>query len=293
MNTPSRESGTLSTPGKQELHAQPRLVAESAALVAGQTATIGVTFKIEPHWHLYWRGQNTAGMAPSIAWGVPKGIAVGEIQWPAPERKLQPGADDIVSYIYEDQVTLLVPIAASADLAGSTVTLHASLEWLVCAEGCVLESATATLTLPVVPSGKAVRPTDDVPLFSATRNRLPQPWTPTSDVFRVKIEANRVKIDAKDAAAIAFHPDEAGVTIVSASKSGFSKSGSLEMEFEASASANELIGIVEITPALQPSKGQQSPAWYAVRLPVSGAAAAIDPSIPGNSSTVSVPSKFQ
>ncbi len=268
MNANTSEQAPRTSTESEGPHATPRLIAEQATLVAGTSGLIGVTFKIEPHWHVYWRGQNTAGMAPSITWGLPKGVAVGEIQWPAPERKLQPGADDIVSYIYENQVTLLVPVITSPDLAGSTITLHAALEWLVCAEGCVLESANATLTLPVVAAGQKVEPTVDVPLFEATRKRLPQAWTPASDAVRVKIEKNHVKIDAKDATSVAFHPDEAGVTILNAPTSGFSKTGSLDMEFEASANANELFGIVEIT-----RKGEQSPAWYAVRVPIAGGAA--------------------
>lgn len=260
--TPSMTASSPEPSPAATLNAQPRLVAESTALIAGETAFVGVTFKIEPHWHLYWRGQNTAGMAPSITWGLPKGISVGETQWPAPERKLQPGADDIVSYIYEDQVTLIVPVSVAPELAGSTVTMHAAMEWLVCAEGCVLESATATLTLPVVAKGQTLAASPDAPLFKATRARLPQSWTPANDAVRVKIDGNLAKIDAKDAVSIAFHPDEAGVTIVNAPATGASKTGSLDMEFEASATANELIGIVEVL-----RKGDSTPAWYTIRVP--------------------------
>ena len=126
----------------------------------------------------------------------------------------------------------------------------------------MLESATATLTLPVVAKGQTLAASPDAPLFKATRARLPQSWTPANEAVRVKIDGNRAKIDAKDAVSIAFHPDEAGVTIVNAPATGASKTGSLDMEFEASRTANELIGIVEVL-----RKGDSTPAWYAIRLP--------------------------
>src|SRR6185503_16838228 len=68
-----------------------RLVSERIALTPGRTAWLALHFTIRPGWHTYWLNPGDAGEKTDIAWTLPPGFSAGPIQWPAPERLLEPG----------------------------------------------------------------------------------------------------------------------------------------------------------------------------------------------------------
>jgi hypothetical protein len=88
----------------EENHATPEIILEDDAIAPGGTTWIGVRFKIENGWHLYWNGRNDSGSPPSFAGELPAGYTLGEWLWPAPKRHIAPG--DILDHIYEDSVLL-------------------------------------------------------------------------------------------------------------------------------------------------------------------------------------------
>ncbi len=62
---------------------------------------VGLYFKLEPGWHIYWKNPGDAGEPPHIQWTLPKGITVGPMQFPAPKRlPLGP----LMDFGYEDEV---------------------------------------------------------------------------------------------------------------------------------------------------------------------------------------------
>ncbi|MGH8616467.1 MAG: protein-disulfide reductase DsbD family protein [Burkholderiales bacterium] len=146
------------------------LVAETATIAPGTPFTVALRLKMDPEWHTYWRNPGDSGLPTTIAWTLPPGFQAGDIQWPAP-KALPVGP--LVNYGFENEVLLLVDLQAPATLAvGSSVTLRAKANWLVCKEVCIPESADLALTLPVTAaaSGNTAASLG----IAATRNALPR-----------------------------------------------------------------------------------------------------------------------
>lgn len=137
-------------------HVTVEMTSAGPEIAAGGTQTIGFVFTLEDKWHIYWKNAGFAGFPPSVGWTLPKGVAAGELQFPAPTRLPFQGA---VDYGYEDNVTYPVVIradpAAKPDRNGN-VHLAAKVKWLVCRELCVPGSADLALDLKLMPAGSAV-----------------------------------------------------------------------------------------------------------------------------------------
>ena len=115
------------------------LVSDTAGIVPGKPFEVGVLLEMAPRWHTYWEYPGDAGLPASIAWTLPEGFVAGPIQWPLPDRVIEPG--EIEVYAYKDKVLLLTAIIPPAEIAEKTVTLRAKVDWLVCEEICIPGSA--------------------------------------------------------------------------------------------------------------------------------------------------------
>jgi DsbC/DsbD-like thiol-disulfide interchange protein len=149
------------------------LIAENGWVTPGQSFTIGLHFKLDPGWHIYWENPGDAGEPPRVTWQLPTGITAGEIEWPAPQTML---TSTVMNYVYDNEVLLIIPMRAAASLPVSSngAKLDASLRLLICSkEMCVPAKAQVTLSLPVKaqPASPDVRVTG---LFSTTRAHLPK-----------------------------------------------------------------------------------------------------------------------
>ncbi len=137
-------------PGKAraETHVQASLVAATASIQPGQPFIVALRLAHEPHWHTYWLNPGT-GLATTLTWTLPPGFSAGTIQWPAPYL-LKDRADTVIGNGYEEETFLPVTLTAPADLKpGTSVSLHAKAEWLMCKDVCMPGNAEVALTLPV------------------------------------------------------------------------------------------------------------------------------------------------
>lgn len=129
-------------------HLEAELVPQADGIVPGATIHVALRQKIDRGWHTYWRNSGDSGEATRIVWTLPSGWKAGEIIWPTPHR--QP-TGPLMNYGYTDAVLLPVAITAPANARpGQTVTLQAKAAFLVCADICVPEDASLSLSLPVV-----------------------------------------------------------------------------------------------------------------------------------------------
>jgi thiol:disulfide interchange protein DsbD len=157
-------------------HVSAELVSDQAALVPGSTATVALRLSIERGWHTYWRNPGESGLPTTLAWRLPPGYAAGDIEWPAP-RALPAGP--LVNYGYEGEVFHLVRLSVPADApAGSSVTLAARADWLVCKETCIPEGADLALAMPVAAqAGRSSWHADIAAARAALPRPLPAGWT--------------------------------------------------------------------------------------------------------------------
>jgi thiol:disulfide interchange protein DsbD len=124
------------------------LVSSVVSIQPGAPFTVALRMRHDSYWHTYWLNAGT-GYPTSLEWKLPDGFKAGPIQWPVP-LILRDAAGKTTGYGYERENFLLVKITPPAGLVpGSTVTLQAHAEWLMCQESCMPGSADLTLTLPV------------------------------------------------------------------------------------------------------------------------------------------------
>ncbi len=171
-------------------HVEAELVPERTAFVPGQPTTVALRLKMAEGWHTYWQNPGDSGLPTSLAWTLPPDMAVGPILWPVPHAL---PAGPLVNYGYEGEVLLLVDMQVAADAKpGTTRTLSAKAEWLVCRETCIPEEARLELVLPVAERA------DPYPQWgnaiAATRAALPGPakgW-----LFAARGDGNKVIVTA-------------------------------------------------------------------------------------------------
>jgi thiol:disulfide interchange protein DsbD len=128
------------------------LVSARSAVAPGETATLALRLDVREHWHTYWINPGDSGLPTTLAWSLPPGFAAGDIQWPAP--KAIPYGP-LTNYGY-DGVTLYpvaITVPASAPI-GSTVSLKAQADWLVCEEICIAEGGVVSIDLAVAATGE-------------------------------------------------------------------------------------------------------------------------------------------
>ena len=148
---------TAAGPVARNPHVEVELVGQTASAAPGSTVYLAVREKIIPHWHTYWRNAGDSGEPTSVTWTLPAGWKAGEIVWPAPHQRLATGP--LVNYVFNDLVYLPVPVEVPADAKpGSVAPIRAKVDYLVCADVCVPESAELQLDLPVAAATPAPDP---------------------------------------------------------------------------------------------------------------------------------------
>lgn len=121
------------------------LVSEVTGIEAGKPFWVMLRQEIRPGWHTYWRNPGDSGAPTEITWDLPAGYSAGEIQWPFPERIAY---GPLVNFGYNNLALYPVLITPPAEVSAGTATLTAKVRWLVCADICIPENTTLTLTLP-------------------------------------------------------------------------------------------------------------------------------------------------
>ena len=154
-------------------HISAELVAERSAVRPGEAIRVGLRLQHIPHWHTYWRNPGDSGLPTTLNWQLPAGATHSEIDWPAP---LRLPIGPLVNYGYEGDLLLPLRVTAPANAAaGSTLTLTAQANWLVCKDVCIPESATLTLALPVVDAATTPGATAHAAQFAQAAARAPVP----------------------------------------------------------------------------------------------------------------------
>jgi thiol:disulfide interchange protein DsbD len=149
-------------------HTQVRLVLAAETARPGDTVLAGVRLRMDPRWHTYWRNPGASGIATKIAWELPPGVTAGPIQWPVPEKLPD---EDFTTYIYTNEVVLLVPLKLAPDVSAGPLQLNATVSWLECEVGCVPGEETVKATLNI---GMETKPSKDAALIDVWQAKLPK-----------------------------------------------------------------------------------------------------------------------
>jgi thiol:disulfide interchange protein DsbD len=144
------------------------LLVDVAQVKPGGTFQVGVRFRMDPGWHIYWKNPGELGLATEVLWDTP-GTTLGEPRWPAPST-FRSSDGSITTYGYANEVLLFTEARAS-ELATGSLQLSAAADLLVCEVHCVPAQFMLTRILPV---GPETRPdTEFASAFDAARARVP------------------------------------------------------------------------------------------------------------------------
>lgn len=141
-----------------------RLVAGAAATGALDQVPLGLEFRMEPGWKIYWRNPGDAGYPPRIDWTGSVNLAGATMLWPAPDRFSLFGLET-AGY----GGTVVLPLQARPATPGGAMNLTAHVEFLTCSEICVPLEATLALDLPAGPP----EPTRHAHLIDQFKARVP------------------------------------------------------------------------------------------------------------------------
>lgn len=150
-------------------HTRAQLLLAADAVRPGDTVLAGIRLQMDPGWHTYWRNPGDSGMATKVEWQLPAGVTAGELRWPPPEKMPESG---LTTYVYTNDVILLVPLKLSTDLRPGRLELKAKLAWLECQVLCVPGAAAVEASLEV--TGESRRSVQ-ASLLEAWEQKLPRP----------------------------------------------------------------------------------------------------------------------
>ena len=233
-------------------HVHVQLVFPEDQLYAGGNNVVGLYFKLEPGWHVYWKNAGDSGEPPQIRWTLPDGLTAGPIQFPAPKRlPLGP----LMDFGYENEVLFPMKFAVAPTVKDGKALIDANVNWLVCREVCIPGKAELKTTLqvssvkPEVVNGSAA----DADLVQRFESTLPKPlpgnyravFQPTQEGFRLGADTGKRETEA------AFFPANQDVLSnpapqkVTPTATGFV----IELKKDANLTANpsQLSGVLELS----------------------------------------------
>lgn len=126
---------------------QVRLVSAVTAAGDADTLRLGLQFKLEPGWKIYWRSPGDAGLPPKANWAGSQNLGDTTMRWPAPERF---ELFDLDTFGYGDEVVL--PVDAHVVRRGEPVALRLALDYLVCEKICIPYQTSLRLDVPAGPA---------------------------------------------------------------------------------------------------------------------------------------------
>lgn len=160
-------------------YAFPQLLAEQQQVTPGSTLHLAVAFSIQPGWHVYWKNPGDTGLPVQVSWQLPQGWQMpSDFLWPVPKRIV---LEPLVSYGFEEELFLLTSVQVPQTAAPGTHTLTAKLDWLVCEEICLPESATVETSVKV---GAQQISGSHQQRFDHARAQLPPVFEPALEIMQ-------------------------------------------------------------------------------------------------------------
>lgn len=195
----------ISSLGGQKV--QIELLPEKRAVRPGDTITVALRQTIRPGWHTYWINPGDSGEPTRIDWQLPAGASAGPIQWPLPDAI---PVGPLMNFGYSDEVLLLTDITVPESASGVSFEVTADAKWLVCAEICVPEQASASLSIPLLDGTMTPLPSPHAAVIRTARKKVPEPkpWPAQFDVEgkAVALNVENTAATVPEGAQIRFFP---------------------------------------------------------------------------------------
>ena len=129
------------------------------------TVPLGLEFKMNEGWHIYWRTPGEAGLPPQLDYGQSLNIQDVSFSWPVPVRDVQFG---IETFIYKD--TVVLPFNVTLQQPGQPLDLRGRVDFLICEEVCIPDTVDVAFSLPGGPARVAA---NEAALLNTFETRIP------------------------------------------------------------------------------------------------------------------------
>jgi suppressor for copper-sensitivity B len=143
-----------------------RLLTNVSAIGNSQNIQLGLQFKLEPGWKIYWRSPGDAGYPPRLNWKRSENLKKVNFGWPLPIRFSVSGIQTIG---YKKEVVF--PIGATINDQNKRLKLRADLDYLACNEICIPYKAALSLDIPT--GSAADRLSENYRLINQYIERIP------------------------------------------------------------------------------------------------------------------------
>jgi thiol:disulfide interchange protein DsbD len=231
------------------LHVQ--LVAPDDYLFSDAKNDLGLYFKLEPGWHIYWKNAGDSGEPPRLRWTLPDGVTASDIKFPAPKRlPLGP----LMDFGYEDEVLFPLTIQVAKSVKPGPITLHAKADWLVCREVCIPGKAELEIVRQVGSTNQpASAESSDYNLWLRLGSKIPEPlpstakvvFAPTATGFRLALTTGQRETAAQ------FFPSEQNILNNPAAQTVTPTATGLILELQkdpnVTANPAQLAGVLELS----------------------------------------------
>lgn len=124
-----------------------RLIAATAGVGGSRTLRLGLHFRLQPGWKIYWRSPGDAGYPPRLDWSGSENLAGAVLLWPVPQRFSVLG---FTTLGYKNEVVL--PVVATIMDPSRGARLRATVDFLSCDAICVPQQAKLVMDLPAGPA---------------------------------------------------------------------------------------------------------------------------------------------
>ena len=158
------------------------LLVDAADLRPGETVRVGVLFRMDPGWHIYWRNAGGSGLPTRLDWSF-EGARLGPIRWPAPE-VFREADGFLTTYGYRDEV-LLSNLAEIGPRGPGPMRLSVTAEFVTCRVGCIPGSIALSRVLHVTSRGRPAS-TAVHAVFARYEERIPKP----ADAYGLRAEVS-------------------------------------------------------------------------------------------------------
>ena len=123
-----------------------KLKADTESIQPGTAFKIFMDFNLAQGWHTYADPPGDSGLPVRVAWTLPPDFEASAIEW-LPVNTYEDFG--FTTYGYSGNISLPVIITPPKNMSSNHVTLKAKIDWMVCKDTCIPETAELALILPV------------------------------------------------------------------------------------------------------------------------------------------------
>lgn len=233
-------------------HATLSLISASETWKPGEELLLAFNLDIESGWHTYWQGISDSGQPPQFQLSLPDGFTAKPAQWPAP-RRMVTSVVDALDHIYEDHLTVVVPIETpkpgTPQAAANTARFVASGVWLVCKGSCIPEKGEASIELS---RGDGSPHSKLASRIFESLARCGRAWSaaPSGAAISHSLQSGRASctITIPGATFLAFYPDQHCLPMPRLFKEGETKGPTLSLSLspQDDPQATGVLGLLEV-----------------------------------------------